>query len=212
MSVRREIVQLMSAVDQPRMSFGAVKSDIAESTLRQRIFRRFFPISEKIFSQTGKITPGGPWGFSPHHALERAGGPHNVSKTARETQTLIPEARTALEQDVSEINFEELDKKDSKFRIVEKIYRVLQIASYATMGIGTAFAIMSDTDKSLIGIKTALVGILGVFVFGGIKEVLQDYFKPDVWKINYIIDRAKDSLNELERSVKELSEITGFFK
>jgi|GEM_PF-6556956 len=212
MSVHRRIVQSMSGVDQPRRNFGAATRDIAKSTFRKRLFSRFHPVSEKIFSKTGEITPEGSWGFNPQESLRRAGGLKGVSRTARETSVLIPQARDALEQDVSEINFEELDKKDLRFRIVEKIYKVLQFASYATMIVGTAFAVMADSDKTIGGIKVALVGMVGAFVFGGIKEVLQDYLKPDVSKIYYIIDRARQGLTELERSIKDLSDVTGFFR
>jgi len=216
MSIHRRIIQLMSAVDQPRRNFGAATSDIAESNIRKGLFSRFHPISEKIFSQTGKITPEGSWGFSPHQALRRAGGLSEISASARKTQNLIPEARTALEQDVSEINFEELDKKDRKFKIVEKLHRFLHILSIATIGTGAAIALITDAGRSLgsdVGLKISIIGLASFFVLGGIKRALQYYLKPDVLKINYIIDRAKQALNELERSLKDLSDTaTGFFK
>lgn len=206
------IVEKMSGVRRSWKKIRRARCLMSRGLTRQRIFERAKSRSDELFSETEKIIPPymreadeGQW------LVHRLGGLEEISKNARNAQSIIPEVIEALEADVSAIEFEKLARRDRKHRILEKISRVLYYASFAAVGIGAFVSLAmpkilgTPQDDRLYntGLYIAVGGISSAFLTSAVREVIE-YVRPGIRKIKEAIRTMREGLKELGQSLQEL--------
>ena len=177
---------------------------------RRRIFERAKSRSDDLFSETRKIIPDYMRKVEGQWLVNRLGGLEEISKNARNVQSIIPEVADALESDVSAIEFQKLERKDRKHRIFKKISKILYYASFVAIGIGAFVSlaipkIVSPPDDRLYntGLYIAIGGISSTFLTSAAKEVIE-YFRPGMKKIRKAIIIMREGLKELSQGLEDL--------
>ncbi|MBU0532070.1 hypothetical protein KKB44_01105 [Candidatus Micrarchaeota archaeon] len=147
--------------------------------------------------------------------LAQLGGIRDVSRAAQKAQEKIPGIITALEEDISTINFEELEGIDKRVNVWDRMLNVAATISAIFAGISIITSLIASrmqTGSQEICMIAGGIGFGIWMILTFAKEKLEYSFKPDVDKVRELISDLKEGSLELSQKLQELMSTISPFK
>ena len=214
MTIHREIVRKTKKVEKAWEKVQSARNIIGSSYVRLRLFSRAKDLSDGLFNETKnlmpKYIPEEKLNGNPINTLYQLGGMKVISESIRMTDRMIPEVSSALQLDVSNINFKELEEKDRKFKPIKRLFKIIQISSVAVAMAGAVIAAIG-TGTNSIGFGISLMGLFGLVGAGALKDHFEQRYVPRVKMIKQAIEDMNKGLEELQTSVRDMIEDVSFF-